>query len=134
MIFKFSDDAFLLQIEPLELMFPEAVSDMDKNMISTKITVKTTAFSGEYKAELMTVDFEKFKQELKLLYQNLEGQANFACLERYLSINVKGDGIGHFTAECIANDKPWLDDNELRFKFCFDQQGFCQRENKQIPA
>ena len=102
-------------------MFPKAENDWDKNMISAKIIVKTNAFCGEYEAELMTVDFEKFKQELRLLYQELDGHASFECLEHYLSIQVQGDGLGHFTADCIANEKPWINDSELRCKFYFDQ-------------
>jgi hypothetical protein len=121
MKFELIDNDFSLEIEPLRLMFPNAQTDRDRNMISIKIIINAGGFKADYIAEIMTVDFEKFKQELKRLYDNLSGYANFDCLERYLMINIKGDGLGHFIADCEAIDKPGFEESTLRFTLHFDQ-------------
>ena len=121
MIFEIIDNDFKFQIKPEKLLFPNSKLDWDRNWISAKIFIKTGGFIGNYIAEIMTLDFEKFKQELIKLYDNLNGSANFECLEHYLTIKIKGDGLGHFTAYCEAIDKPSDDENKLSFSFYFDQ-------------
>lgn len=121
MTFELIDNDFSLQIEPLRLMFPDDKTDWARNMISTKIIINAGGFKADYIAEIMTVDFEKFKQGLKRLYDNLSGYANFDCLERYLTIKIKGDGLGHFNADCEAIDKPGFEESRLSFTLHFDQ-------------
>jgi hypothetical protein len=69
----------------------------------------------------MTVDFEKFKQELSRLYNNLKGTANFNDLEGYLELKINGDGFGHFEVNVKACDQPGVNASELTYKMDFDQ-------------
>ena len=55
------------------------------------------------------------------MYDKLDGYANFNCLEDYIYIKIKGDGLGHFSADCIANDNPGIYGHELKFSIEFDQ-------------
>lgn len=121
MTFELIDNDFSLQIVPLRLMFPEAQTDRDKNLISTKIIINAGGFKGDYTGEIMTVDFERFKQGLKRLYDNLNGYANFDCLDRFLTIKINGDGLGHFNADCEAIDNPGFEERRLNFTLHFDQ-------------
>jgi len=110
-----------VRLEPIELIQYDSVLDWDRSWISTTVKINGGKFSGRYVAEFMTVDFEKFKQEVSKLYDNLAGTAYFTDLEGYLELKVLGDGIGHFTVAVSACDRPGADGSELTFSFGFDQ-------------
>ena len=61
--FEISDNENLVRLEPIELVNINSTLDWDNSFIKTKIILKGGAFSGQYIAYIMTVDFEKFKQE-----------------------------------------------------------------------
>lgn len=119
--FELFDSGDFVRLKPIELMKYDSDIDWDKNWIKTKVTVKGGKFSGQYSGEFMTVDFEKFKQELSRLYDNLKGSANFTDLEGYLEIKIYGDGIGHFEVNVKACDQPGINASELTFNMAFDQ-------------
>ena len=117
--FEITDGLDTIKIEPMNLTYPDAEHDWDKNLINSKVSIKGGAFRGQFDAQFMTVDFEKFKQELRRVYNDLKGYANFNCLEDYLELKVKGDGIGHFSVDIIANDNSAK--SKLEFELTFDQ-------------
>lgn len=119
--FELSDAGDLVRLEPIELIKYDSDIDWDKNWVKTQVTVKGGKFSGQYTGEFMTVDFEKFKQELSRLYDNLKGTANFNDLEGYLELKITGDGIGHFEVNVTACDQPGLNASELTYTLTFDQ-------------
>jgi hypothetical protein len=118
--FELKDSGDFIRIDLTKLTYPDAELDWDRNWIQTKVTVKAGAFSGQFDVELMTVDFEKFKQGLKRLYDKLDGNANFDTLEGQVSIKIKGDGIGHLVADCSVMDYAGTG-NQLDFEIDFDQ-------------
>ena len=119
--FELFDAGDLVRLEPIELIKYDSDIDWDKNWVKTQVTVKGGKFSGQYSGEFMTVDFEKFKQELSRLYDNLKGTANFNDLEGYLELKIKGDGLGHFEVQVKACDQPGINGSELSFTMAFDQ-------------
>jgi hypothetical protein len=119
--FELIDAGDLVRLKPIELIKYDSDIDWDKNWVKTQVTVKGGKFSGQYTGEFMTVDFEKFKQELSKLYNNLKGTANFNDLEGYLELKINGDGIGHFEVEVKACDQPGINGSELTFTMAFDQ-------------
>ncbi len=104
----------------LKLTYPKAKLDWDRNWIQAIVTVKAGAFSGQFKTELMTTDFYKFKQQFSRLYDNLDGMAIFDTIEGQINIKIKGDGIGHFEANCMVMDYAGTG-NKLDFEIIFDQ-------------
>ena len=118
--FEIKDSGDFIRIDLLNLTYPNAEDDWDRNWIKSKIKVKAGAFTGVFQAELMTTDFEKFKQEISKLYEKLDGRANFDTLEGQISIKIKGDGIGHFEADCFVMDFAGTG-NKLDFEINFDQ-------------
>jgi len=110
-----------LQILVDNYAYPDSNDFWDGNWINVRIVIRVGAFNGSYKAQLRNVDFLDFNNELKNLYQNLDGFANFHCLEDYLQIKIKGDSLGHFSADCIATDNPGIYGNKLEFTLEFDQ-------------
>lgn len=119
--FELFDAGDIVRLEPLELIKYDSDLDWDRNWIRTKVTVKGGKFSGQYIGEFMTVEFEKFKQELTRLHTNLKGFANFNDIEGYLELKIKGDGIGHFEVHVNACDQPGVNATNLNFSMGFDQ-------------
>lgn len=119
--FEIFDAGDLVRLEPIELIKYNSDVEWDKNWIKTQVTIKGGKFSGQYTGDFMTVDFEKFKQELSILYDNLQGTANFNDLEGYLELKITGDGIGHFEVDVKACDQPGVNASELTFTMGFDQ-------------
>src|SRR4030095_3531937 len=98
--FEISSGSDIIRIEPFNWSHPNADNDWDKNWIHSKITLKGGAFSGEFSCHLMSTEFELFKRELKTIYKNVSGTANFKTLESQIEITIRGDGFGHFKIEC----------------------------------
>lgn len=119
--FELFDAGDIVRLEPIELIKYDSNIDWDRNWVKTNVTVKGGKFSGQYSGDFMTVDFEKFKQELSRLYDNLKGTANFNDLEGYLELKITGDGIGHFEVDIKACDQPGINASELTFTMGFDQ-------------
>jgi hypothetical protein len=109
-----------IRIDVGGLNFPNAELDWDKNSLKAVVIFKVSAFSGNLVTYLMTTDFEIFKRELKILYDNLDGTANFEGIEGNITIHIKGDGIGHLYAKCFITDS-FPDGNELNCEIGFDQ-------------
>ncbi|MBI5540796.1 MAG: hypothetical protein HY951_12100 [Bacteroidia bacterium] len=120
LFFEISDSVNFVRLEPIALVRENSQLDWDNNWIKTKVIVNCGAFSGQFVADFMTVDFEKFKQEFELLYSNFKGSAIFSGLEKQLELNILGDGLGHFEVNVKASDKP-NEGNELTFLLSFDQ-------------
>ncbi|WP_313185970.1 WapI family immunity protein [Sphingobacterium siyangense] len=110
-----------ISIKVIELLYNNASSNWDKNWLRTKISVRAGAFSGTYDAELTTFDFENFKQDLDSLYENLNMEIEFKDLEGYLSIKMKGNGLGNINVEIQCSDKPGVYASTLKFELNFDQ-------------
>lgn len=101
--------------------FPDSTDFWDGNWINARIKIKVGGFIGDYIAQLRNVDFLDFKSALERLYDKLDGYANFYCLDDYIQIKIKGDGLGHFLADCVAIDNPGMYAHELKFSIDFDQ-------------
>lgn len=86
--------------------------------LRTKISIRVGAFNGAYLASVRMDDLQDFLNQLKSLYQSLDGKAHFSCLEDWLQIEIEGDKNGHFQAACIADDNKG---NRLYFTLFIDQ-------------
>jgi hypothetical protein len=118
--FELSDSGDFLRITVLNKSHPNAESEWDQNWVNCRIETKSGAFSGLFEGALMTTAFERFKQELRQLYDTLEGTANFHSYDDYATIVATGDGIGHVNAKCTLRDSH-VPLNELTFELALDQ-------------
>ncbi|MEO8236390.1 MAG: hypothetical protein ABI549_13315 [Flavobacterium sp.] len=118
--FEITESGDFIRIDLIGLNYPNAELDWDRNWISGIVKVKAGVFSGEFKADFMTVDFFSFKNELVKLYDNLNGIATFHTLESQVEMKIVGDGIGHLNAECVVMDNAG-NGNKLKFEISFDQ-------------
>ncbi|MCL5992334.1 MAG: hypothetical protein M1419_09580 [Bacteroidetes bacterium] len=110
-----------LQLIIEDYAFPDKTDFWDGNFLNVKISIKAGGFIGNFNAELINIDFLKFREGLENLYKNLTSTSNIRFKEDKIIIKIKGDGKGHFTSDCIANDDPGIYGNELKFSIYFDQ-------------
>ncbi len=92
----------------------------DANWISAGIRVEAGAFKAHVAASLRREDFPVFRDGLKKLYADLKGQAKFTTMEKWLELEITGDGRGHFAARGVVIDSLW-GNNRLEFELQFDQ-------------
>lgn len=118
--FEISDNGNLIRIELVKYNHPNAELDWDKNWVCGIVNVKAGAFSGEFQADFMTLDFVVFKNEMEKLYDKLNGIATFHTMEEQVLIKITGDGIGHLKADCVVMDYTGIG-NCLKFDVEFDQ-------------
>jgi len=118
--FEIKDGSDFVRVEVLKQNFPEAELDWDKNSVSCWVSAKAGLFSGKFKADLMTTDFEIFRKELEILYEELDQEATFHGYGYQVTIKIKGDGIGHLNARCMLMDHVGIG-NELKSELNFDQ-------------
>ena len=102
--FEIGDNGQLIRIDLVALSYPNAELVWDRNWIKSIVTVKAGVFDGQLHLDLMKNDFERFKEQLSTVYHNLDGAEIFDTMEGQVSINIKGDGIGHYVANGSAMD------------------------------
>jgi hypothetical protein len=118
--FEILESGNSLRIEAVENIRYDSAIDWDKNWVKAKVSITSGAFSGNYFAEFMSIDFKEFRKQLNYLYDNLDASTLFNDLEGYLDLQIKGDGIGHFELNGIACDSPGHG-SKLHFDLHFDQ-------------
>jgi len=118
--FEIKAKSDLIRIDVIKPNFPKAELDWDKNSLHCLVSTKIGAFSGTFKADMMSTDFEIFKKELEIVYDNLDHSATFEGIESQVTIRIEGDGIGHLNTRCWLMDKVGTG-NELKCEFNFDQ-------------
>ncbi|TMF72551.1 MAG: hypothetical protein E6I18_16900 [Chloroflexi bacterium] len=92
----------------------------DGNWLQTRVSVRAGAFRGAFDASLRVEEFIRMWNGVRVCMTALDGTFVFETMEEQLSIVAKGNGIGRFTAECVAQDAAGVG-NELTFEFSFDQ-------------
>jgi hypothetical protein len=92
----------------------------DGNWVNADIEIDAGSFHGRYGAYLRAEELESFRDAVARLYSFDSKEAKFETIEKQLSINIEGDSLGHFTAECEAVDQAGIG-NRLRFSLSFDQ-------------
>lgn len=107
-------------VTPSRREFPDVADYWDGNWVYARIVVAAGGFRGEFEAQLRTEEFVSFRDELRPLHEKLVGRAKFETTEGWLSIDIEGDGKGHFHADCVAVDLPGTG-NRLTFVVDFDQ-------------
>lgn len=92
----------------------------DGNWLVTKVAVRAGAWSGKYSATMRSGDFEAFRKQLRLLYDQQGDVAVFESLEEWLSLKLTRDRQGRISVEGSAIDQLGIG-NLLTFRFEVDQ-------------
>jgi hypothetical protein len=122
LFFELNINGDSITIIPLKIINYDSELSWDNNWIKTQIVIKAGGFKGDYTGEFMVNDFLRFRDELKVLYTNLDSSARFSGYGGYLAIDIKGDGTGNLNAACTAVEREAHQFGpELKFELGFDQ-------------
>lgn len=102
------------------LSYPDSSDWEDGNWLDTKVAISAGGFRGKVGGHTRAEEYEKFLEGLVPLYESLKGEAGFATMEEWLTINVKGDGGGHTSVEIEIKDAPGVG-NTLTCRLTLDQ-------------
>jgi hypothetical protein len=114
------DGGQYLLIEVQYRSFPQAQERWDSNWLNCSVEVRAGEFSGRVSCYLRAEEFLRFRDQLRHLYDSLEGQASFTTLEDQLKLTLVGDGSGRMDLEGLLRDQAGLG-NTLDFHFALDQ-------------
>ncbi len=107
-------------IRVLGRMHPGATDYWDGNWLLSPIEVAVGGFVGRAQAGLRTEELRSFREGLEKLYKTLEGEARLDSMEEWLSLDCRGDGLGHVEVRGSVRDEPGVG-NELTFRLSLDQ-------------
>ena len=94
--------------------------EYDDNWLAVEISITAGAFRGRFSASIFTSDLTAFHEELVALYKAPNGSAQFRTMEEQVSLNLKGDGLGHIELQGEVLDQPGIG-NRLSFSLSLDQ-------------
>ena len=99
----------------------------DDNWIGAEIHISSGAFTGHITHDVLlrTTEFKSFLTQVEPLYESPKGVAEYSSLEDWIKITIRGDGLGHFTAEGFVIDNH-CEGNKLNFSIHFDQTSLPQ--------
>jgi len=99
---------------------PEQSDYWDGNWLLTHVILRAGGFRGEFQPSLRVEEFVRLRDGVRVCMTDLRGTFVFETMEDQLTIIAKGDGLGHFRAECRAEDVAGTG-NELTFTVDLDQ-------------
>jgi len=76
----------------------------DGNWVNSRVSVRAGGFRGLFVASLRTTDFAEFHRELTALHRTRSGEATFATMEEWLSLQLVRDGRGHVEVRGTARE------------------------------
>ena len=92
----------------------------DDNWLSVEVSIQAGSFRGRFQAAFLTTELEAFRDELKVLLDTLQGQAEFRTLEEQLTLTLQGNGLGHIQLRGKALDQAGIG-NRLEFAMSLNQ-------------
>lgn len=100
--------------------FPNSTDFWDANWLICTVEIAVGAFRGRVEGMIRTEEVEGFREQLLRLNDGLNGEAEFATMEEWLSLRLIGDGRGHIETICQLGDAPGSG-NTLTCRLSMDQ-------------
>lgn len=88
--------------------------------IKGRVQIDVGAFKGELEIYLCVSDMVRFQEQLKVVYENVKGVAEFKTIEDQLAIRIEVDNLGHVLASGYLLDD-FVCGNKLHFEIRYDQ-------------
>jgi hypothetical protein len=92
--------------------------DWEVNWLSAEVEVRVGGFRGRFGTRLLAGELVSLRNDFSRLYSFATRETAFDAYDGQLSIKIKGDGLGNFTAECDVLDEA---SSRLIFSLSFDQ-------------
>jgi hypothetical protein len=113
-------DAQHVLIRPLFRSHPDLFDVKDGNWIDCELEIAAGAFSGRFRADLRSDEFQSWSEELQGLSRTLDGTATFSTLDGQIAFSLTGDGTGQVRVTGEAIDAA-ESGNRLQFRFDVDR-------------
>lgn len=107
------------RVEVSILSTPEETEGYD--WVPVSISVNSGGFSGSVQANFLASEMIKFRDDLLILNNNLQGQAIFQTIEDQLKLNLSVDPSGHVKVDGMLIHVAGVGRNQLSFSFDIDQ-------------
>ena len=114
------DKTQLLTVRVLGRSHPGANDYWDGNWVNVVIDIVVGGFRGSLGACLFSEDFVHLHQGLSKLHSSLSGRYEFEAMEEQLTLQIFGDGKGHFEINGVVIDQA-ANGNQLHFSFDVEQ-------------
>jgi hypothetical protein len=114
------DDVEFLAITLLGRAHPDCTDYWDGNWLRAKVELVAGGFRGVVRGDLRTDELARFHAELLSLDESLHGAAEFATMEGWLTIDIRGNGRGRIDLDCELKDEPGIG-NTLICRLTHDQ-------------
>ena len=104
--------------EYVKIVLPDSYST--EGWAQTEVEIAVNGFHGSITPWLEAVDFECFTEELRALYETLQGKAEFSPREEQFTLKLVGSTGGHIqlTGEAWSQARY---ENRLTFELSLDQ-------------
>lgn len=88
---------------------PTTTDYWDGNWVTSGVEAKAGSFAGRFTADLRVDELVAFRRQLVTLYEKLSGRASLASIERWLELDLDGDGRGHIAVSARLQESlgPW---------------------------
>ncbi|WP_077038380.1 hypothetical protein [Pelomonas sp. KK5] len=106
------------EAEYIQINLPLSFSTDGWAQASVEISVN--GFRGSIRPWVEVADFEVFAQQLRLLYESLQGQADFSPIERQFTLRLAGKSAGHVKLTGEAWSRATYE-NKLEYAIELDQ-------------
>ena len=103
----------------IELLSPPAV-DCGYDWISARATIDVGGFHGVTQLMITLADLIRFRDNIRRLYKELKGEAEFTTIEQQISFTVTTDRLGHMNVSGYLADDPSFG-NKLTYSIGIDQ-------------
>jgi hypothetical protein len=117
---KIGGSAGCVTVDVLGREHPTATDYDDGNWLLSQVSVEAGAWNGRFRASLRAEEFGSFLRGVRLLYDSLEGTAEFVPMEPWLILKLEGDRLGHVAVSGVADDEV-ATGNKLSLHFEIDQ-------------
>src|SRR4051794_37334604 len=88
--------------------YPGDTDHWNANWIRATVEVAAGGFHGSASGDLRAEELVEFYSQFATLQEALQGTADFATIEEWLSIHVVGNGRGHLDFRCTVRDQPGI--------------------------
>lgn len=88
--------------------------------IETQVEISVNGFHGMIKPYFEVIDFKNFLQELKVIYETLQGRAKLVPREEQFVLTLAVGTTGHILVTGVAWSRTTYE-NKLQFEFEIDQ-------------
>jgi hypothetical protein len=109
-----------LTIKVLRRSHPECADYWDGNWLAVNVDLDVGRFQAHIPGDIRSEELSSFRDQLKRVYDSLNGSAEFHTMESWLGLNFVAHKTGRVALKGVVLDQPGIG-NRLTFELALDQ-------------